>query len=139
MKILLTIIFLLSIPYHAQSSDYLCDIYDNGNVTSSKDLKKGIWFTAKEVQLIKFYLTKEYYGADEDLSSMNSIRTYFGPGSADDLSVITILSQDGLTKLTVVKSYPGDNPNGYIFDEAEKLIGKNSDDSISFNGKYCDF
>ncbi|WP_374035190.1 hypothetical protein ACES2I_05205 [Bdellovibrio bacteriovorus] len=106
--------------------------YDIDEVTSISD---------KDLAMVNAHLMDHEYTAKP--LTLTEIKALFGPEgdeSSNDLYVITFKSKTTGRIYTHVKTYPGDNPYGLIFDnKTSKPVAHNGDGSIVLltnNGSY---
>lgn len=107
----------------------------------SLDIKTVDALTDSELKMVNAHLLSEKYV--EKVLTFAEAKALFSDGGEqayNDLYVITFKSNASGRTYVQVKSYPGDNPYGLIFDaKTGKAVAHNSDDSITLltdNGPY---
>lgn len=105
------------------------------------DIKKISTLSATKLAMVNTHLVNEEY--IQSPMTFAEIKALFSPEAEygyDDLYIITLKSKATGRIYTYVRSYPGDNPYGLIFDsKTHKAVAHNGDDSIVLltdNGSY---
>ncbi|WP_347359164.1 hypothetical protein [Bdellovibrio sp.] len=111
------------------------------NEQSTLDIKEINSLTAFELGLVNAHLVQEQYTAkDLTFAEIKALFSEGGEQSYNDLHLITFKSKVTGRTYIQVKTWPGDNPYGLIFDaKTGKTLAHNGDDSIVLltqNGPY---
>ncbi|CAE79063.1 hypothetical protein AB1A81_05260 [Bdellovibrio bacteriovorus] len=108
---------------------------------SEFDIKEVQSISDKDLAMVNAHLVDHEYTANA--LTFAELKALFGPGgdqAYNDLYVITFKSKTTGRVYTHVKTYPGDNPYGLIFDNKTlKPVAHNGDGSIVLltnNGSY---
>ena len=98
----------------------------------SLDIREVKSLTDFQLNLVNQHLLEREYTSQA--LSFAEIKALFGKGGQEeynDLAIITMKFNKTSKLYIEVKSYPGDNPYGLIFEaQTGKLVGMNGDDSI---------
>jgi len=77
-------------------------------------------------------IAQGYVKTEQTLPEIKALFGEKGEESFNDLYIVFFISKKTGQKYIQVKTWPGDNPMGLIFEaDSGKLVGHNSDDSIS--------
>lgn len=99
----------------------------------SDDIAERQSLTAEELRMINLHLRDVEY-TDKDLSAEEIISLFRGEGELayNDLYIITFQARKSGRIYVQVKTWPGDNPYGLIFDaQTGRTVAHNGDSSIT--------
>lgn len=98
----------------------------------SLDIKKITSLTEFQLNLVNQHLLeREYTSKALSFAEIKALFSKGGQEEYNDLSIITMKFKTTGKLYVEVKSYPGDNPYGLIFEaQTGKLVAMNGDDSI---------
>lgn len=122
----------LSLPVelcHLEAEEGSEDAYEE---VESLDIKQISSLTDFQLNLVNQHLLeREYIPQALSFAEIKALFSKGGQEEYNDLSLITMKFKETGKLYIEVKSYPGDNPYGLIFEaKTGKLVGMNGDDSI---------
>ncbi|WP_413574608.1 hypothetical protein ACLVWU_10295 [Bdellovibrio sp. HCB290] len=109
------------------------DSYEKAFSESTIYVNKATSITAQELKMVNSHLLEQEY-VSAPLNSLAEVQALFTTGEQqyNDLYLITMTSKSTGQVFSYVKSYPGDNPYGLVFNPATgELLAYNQDDNIT--------